>query len=96
MRRGARAKNSDPGRKDAGARAHTHAAGYRTESTVEQSEGHVNTSLVIHTEACVRAMARQEAYDGRWPRRCKQCFGADGDNYQKPSRKPPRSRARMN
>ncbi len=41
----------------------------------------MNTSQVIHTEACVRAMARQEAYDARWPRRCKQCFGAGGGYY---------------
>ncbi len=36
------------------------------------------TDPIIHAAACIRAMARQEAYDLRWPARCGDCFGAGG------------------
>jgi len=38
----------------------------------------VNTPEIIHSEACIRALARQEAYDLKWPDRCNKCFGAGG------------------
>lgn len=36
------------------------------------------TDPVIHDEACIRALARQEAYDLRWSARCEICFGSGG------------------
>jgi hypothetical protein len=40
----------------------------------------VNTTTdpITHIEACIRALARQEAYDLQWPARCGECFGAGG------------------
>jgi len=37
----------------------------------------MNTDI-RHTEACIRALARQEAYDLRWPARCGSCAGSGG------------------
>lgn len=42
----------------------------------------MTTPATIHSEACIRAMARQEAYDLRWPRRCQTCHGAGGSFYR--------------
>jgi hypothetical protein len=48
--------------------------------------GYVNTTdPIIHTAACIRAMARQEAYDLSWPARCGDCFGAGGWSSFDPS-----------
>ena len=48
----------------------------------------MNSTESIHTARCIRAMARQEAYDGRWPKHCGECFGAGATSRYDP--RPPR------